>query len=366
MNRGLTAVVALVLSAGLVAACSSGSIPAGQESSTEGAFTGGWACACPNGESSCMLACNQAGGGNGGSVIAQAGTCQNGQPYCGVYAEDGGLGCACPNGASSCSITCPDGALGSCSSGKAICPQPVDGGTGDAGGCCPAGYETIDCTNPDGTKGVQCHNPLMGCASSNVCGQGCDKPSTTCGGQVDGGSSNLVWYTTCGYPLCQGDASIGDNPGCPTPGTPCTQLGATCGTASQSNCGVTLVCASQDPKGPNGTNCPISSRQYKNDIEYVDQAQLQQLHDEAIGIRLATYRYKPQVGDPNPTHLGFIIEDNLQTPAVDTTYHRADLYGYMSMIVAGMQVQEKEIAQLREQLDQAKRDAAACREGRGK
>lgn len=35
------------------------------------------------------------------------------------------------------------------------------------------------------------------------------------------------------------------------------------------------------------------------------------------------------------------------------------------MIVAGMQVQEKEIAQLREQLDAAEHEAAACREKRG-
>lgn len=350
MNRGLTALGALVLSTGLVAACSASSIPAGQESSLDGKFTSGWGCACPNGATDCPLPCPD----------GTKGSCQSGQPYCDVQLGDAGLACACPNGQSSCSITCPDGALGTCSGGKPTCPQPVDGGTSDAGGCCPAGYETVDCTNPDGTKGVQCHDPRMGCASSSTCGQGCDKPSTCGGGQGDAGSSNLVWYTTCGYPVCQADASPGDNPGCAAPGTPCTQAGATCGTASQSNCGATLVCASQDPK----TMCPVSSRQYKNDIEYVDQAQLQQLHDEAIGIRLATYRYKPEVADPNPTHLGFIIEDNLQSPAVDTTHHRADLYGYMSMIVAGMQVQEKEIAQLRQQLDEAKHEAAACREGR--
>jgi hypothetical protein len=123
---------------------------------------------------------------------------------------------------------------------------------------------------------------------------------------------------------------------------------------------VTLVCATQDPKGGPG-GCPVSSRNYKDDIEYVDGARLQQLHDEALGIRLATYKYKPQVEDPGPTHLGFIIEDNLQTPAVDPAHNRVDMYGYVSMVVAGMQVQEKEIAQLRRDLEAARHDLAACK-----
>jgi hypothetical protein len=100
--------------------------------------------------------------------------------------------------------------------------------------------------------------------------------------------------------------------------------------------------------------CPISSRKYKDDIQYVDAAGLQQLHDETLGIRLATYNYKPQVADANPKHLGFIIEDRPpQSPAVDWSHERVDLYGYLSMVVATMQVQEREIAELRRQLSSA-------------
>jgi hypothetical protein len=133
-----------------------------------------------------------------------------------------------------------------------------------------------------------------------------------------------------------------------------------CGTPSQTNCGIVMVCAASDPKhGPGG--CPISTRKYKDGIEYVDRQQLQQLHDETMGIRLATYRYKPQVADPGPTHFGFIIEDNLQTPAVDPMHDRVDMYGYVSMVVAAMQVQEKEIADLRAQVQAARSDAASCR-----
>jgi hypothetical protein len=108
----------------------------------------------------------------------------------------------------------------------------------------------------------------------------------------------------------------------------------------------------------NPGGCPISSRKYKDEIQYVDNAALQQLHDETIGIRLATYNYKAQVADPNPKHLGFIIEDRPpQSSAVDWSHERVDLYGYLSMVVATMQVQEKEIAELRRQLELAQSPA---------
>jgi hypothetical protein len=277
------------------------------------------------------------------------------------------------------------------------------GGSPDAGHCCPAGWDMHPCTFPTGGAGLACHNPAMGCASASTCGVGCDAVVTgRCGGDTDAGQpgsgtdacpglgcnpmcpngvlkdangcdtcdcapASLHWYTTCGYPVCPvaspdaGDADAGDAGDlCPPVGSACSQLGQKCGTPSAANCGATLVCASQDPKTAFG-GCPISSKRYKDGIRYVDDAQLQELHDEALGIRLATYQYKPQVDDPGPTHLGFLIEDNAQTPAVDNAHSRVDMYGYFSLIVAGMQVQEKEIAQLRGELEAARRDLATCR-----
>lgn len=47
--------------------------------------------------------------------------------------------------------------------------------TSDAGlDCCPTNFDLYDCQHKDGTKGMACHNPAMGCASSLTCGQGCD------------------------------------------------------------------------------------------------------------------------------------------------------------------------------------------------
>ncbi len=94
----------------------------------------------------------------------------------------------------------------------------------------------------------------------------------------------------------------------------------------------------------------MSSSKFKNDIHYVDENQLEQLHDETMQVRLATYNYKGQFGDPDVKHLGFIIEDNPQSFAVDRGHDRVDLYGYLSMVVAAMQVQERQIADLRRQL----------------
>ena len=75
-----------------------------------------------------------------------------------------------------------------------------------------------------------------------------------------------------------------------------------------------------------------------------------------LRLRLATYHYKPEVSDPSRAHLGFIIEDTPPaTPAVDAQREHVDLYGYMSMLVATLQVQEKEIADLRRELAQARR-----------
>jgi hypothetical protein len=162
---------------------------------------------------------------------------------------------------------------------------------------------------------------------------------------------------TCGDPVCQAPADGGaltDDAGapCPAPGTACTQTGDTCGTHDPKvNCGATEVCDTHDPTS---LGCPVSSRAFKQDIQYLDDAALARLHDETLGMHLATYAYKSAYGDPKEKHLGFIIEDQPASPAVDGVHDRVDMYGYLSMLVATMKVQEKEIAELRAQVAAAK------------
>jgi hypothetical protein len=182
-------------------------------------------------------------------------------------------------------------------------------------------------------------------------------------GARDAETSTLQWYTTCGDPVCSvpldgglADAALEDDAGtaCPSVGSGCSTEGQTCGTSNPLvECGATEVCSDHDPKlGVGG--CPISSREAKDHIEYIDDAQLQRLHDETMRIRLATYNYKEPYSDPTPKHLGFIIEDNPSSHAVDAARERVDLYGYISMVVATMQVEEKEIAKLRRELSKVR------------
>jgi hypothetical protein len=129
-------------------------------------------------------------------------------------------------------------------------------------------------------------------------------------------------------------------------GEPCSCLGQECDPADA--CDRLLVCATSDPT--HGGICPISRRAYKEDIQYLDAAEQQRLHDELLKFRLATYRYK--TGDASPaTHLGFIIDDVGSGPAVAADGDHVDLYGYASMAVAAVQTQAREIAQLRREIE---------------
>jgi hypothetical protein len=94
-----------------------------------------------------------------------------------------------------------------------------------------------------------------------------------------------------------------------------------------------------------GNICPISRREYKTDIDYLDAGARERLAGELLKFRLATYQYKPGVAD-GERHLGFIIDDVGQSPAVAPSGERVDLYGYTSMAVAALQTQAQQIARL--------------------
>lgn len=235
----------------------------------------------------------------------------------------------------------------------------IDAGTGKCGDtACTSGQ--LCCEGPDEFCTPTCSN-VTKCP---VLGRAC-KVSTD-GGTIDSGAidagppTTLTWYTTCGDPVCRPPADGGTPVVCPAVGSACTTKGEMCGDPATSNCGVIQVCDDHDPKGGVG-GCPISTKKAKQDIAYVDPAALQRLHDETIQMRLATYRYKgPFVdpSDPNATHLGFIVEDQPQSLSVDRGHDRVDLYGYMSMAVATMQVQEKRIAQLEREIADVKKTCA--------
>lgn len=93
----------------------------------------------------------------------------------------------------------------------------------------------------------------------------------------------------------------------------------------------------------------------KQDVAYVDAAREAELRDELLAVRLATYRYLPgvtgEVVGEEAQHLGFIVEDMPEgSPAVAASRDRVDPYGYVSMAVAALKVQARELEELRARL----------------
>jgi len=109
-----------------------------------------------------------------------------------------------------------------------------------------------------------------------------------------------------------------------------------------------------------GTMCPISQRQHKKDIAYLSEMDRQQLNDELMSFRLATYRYKSEA-PADREHLGFIIDDVAPSAAVLQSGERVDMYGYQTMAVAALQTQAAEMAKLRREVEDLKASCAKKR-----
>lgn len=173
----------------------------------------------------------------------------------------------------------------------------------------------------------------------------------------------LQWYTTCGDPVCGGYTKPDGVPLCTADqleGNPCDVEGTTCDPVS--DCNALLVCATKDPKQQEPGGCPISRAKFKTDIEYVGPAQLERYAADLSSLRLATYRYRAAPPTATP-RLGIILEDNEQGVWVDAAHDRVDLYGYASLAVAALQVQQRQIADLRaevERLSAQLEGAAVC------
>jgi hypothetical protein len=90
-----------------------------------------------------------------------------------------------------------------------------------------------------------------------------------------------------------------------------------------------------------------STARAKRDIAYIDLEAEERLRNDLLSVRLATYRYRPGVTGESGVHLGFIIEDMpAGSPAVASPTH-VDLYGFVSMAVATIQAQQRELDALR-------------------
>ena len=224
--------------------------------------------------------------------------------------------------------------------------EPVDPDLCAPEDCGPQlGMPNWEC--PDGTVG----GPTGACLRNE---------DGTCGWEIRECDpvEDLRWYQTCGDPVCSGWRDSGLPP-CrtETPGEACGPQGATCDL--QNMCNSHLLCTDTDPRTLPG-GCPISRRAFKQEIRYLTPAERAAYRDEILGVRLATYRYRAA---PARKHLGFLIEDQEPSAAVDAERDQIDLYAYTSMAVAALQEQAKEIAALRAELEalKARRTARPAR-----
>jgi hypothetical protein len=102
--------------------------------------------------------------------------------------------------------------------------------------------------------------------------------------------------------------------------------------------------------------CPKSRRAEKRDIETVSEPDRLRLYDELRAIQLRTYRYKSEPASA-PRRLGFIIDDTRAPEAINADGNTVNLYGYISMAVAALQTQAKELEELRAKVKRLENEA---------
>ena len=250
-----------------------------------------------------------------------------------------------------------------CSSGRWASPIHFGGGAPK----CPSQPPTVP-PNPSDCAASPNAFPAGTCSSSSTCNY--DGASCTCGVHCsnfpirqrdcspDAGvttsccdTSKVTWGCFSGPRYCATPR--------PRIGTACTVEGDSCAVDAPVECGQTVLACSKGVWDLTNASCPASSASVKRDISYVDQDAAERLHDELMSVKLATYRYK--VGDDS-AHLGFIIEDMPPgSPAVLASRDRVDLYGFVSMTVASVQQQQKEIDLLKREVARLAKENAAMK-----
>ena len=104
-------------------------------------------------------------------------------------------------------------------------------------------------------------------------------------------------------------------------------------------------------------NCPISKASAKNNINYLNTMNQSYLANSILNLKLATYEYKPNLGETPGPQLGFIIDDTSGAPFVIQDSQRVNLYSYISAVAATVQLQNEKIKQLETELDKLRKNS---------
>jgi hypothetical protein len=134
----------------------------------------------------------------------------------------------------------------------------------------------------------------------------------------------------------------------------CAPTNATCTGAPDCSC---MACACgnlpcSDFAGGLVCQTPTESRRaVKDDILYVDDSERAALAKQALGVRLAHYRYKVEPANARRS-LGFVIDDMPDpSPAVLGDRAHVDNYGYTSLLLATVQEQARQLETLRKRVE---------------
>jgi len=250
-----------------------------------------------------------------------------------------------------------------CSGGRWASPI-VFGGTPK----CPSSQPTIppnpaDCasTRAGVPDGMSCSTKTTCAYDGSLCSCGVFCPSyplrmPDCNPDA-GVTTNCCDTTKVAWHCFDGPAYCPSNR--PRIGTPCKE-GDSCAFEVATECGQSRMECRAGVWQLSNTSCPISTATAKKDIAYLTDDDAEHLRQALLRIPLASYRYK---ADDQAPHLGFIIEDTPpNSPAVLPSRTRVDLYGYITMAVAALQRQEKDIALLKTEVARLTKENAALKQ----
>lgn len=204
----------------------------------------------------------------------------------------------------------------------------------------------------------------IGCGSVSTGGSGGASGSGT-GGNGTGGEHQCAPDPSCGCATgpCCGGACCGAGEWCDNSGGPPTcRCGSNLACSGGNTCNAPAV-NTENPCGIiccTGSGCPVSRRMFKRDIHELAPAEVERIAGELRDIKLTTYQYN---SDPaaTPPRLGFIIDDTRSPYPVNADGMSVNLYGYVSMAVAALQAQGREIEALRTEVARLKRHAIGAR-----